>query len=51
MSALTMPPLWPEAAYRMFLGHTDLGDVHALCRLPDCVCLCHASATALRDTE
>lgn len=28
---------------------TDLAGVHALCRRPDCVCPCHASATALRE--
>ncbi|MFJ9106499.1 hypothetical protein [Streptomyces sp. NPDC102283] len=28
---------------------TDLADVHALCRRPDCVCPCHAMATALRE--
>ncbi len=29
---------------------SDLADVHALCRLPGCVCPCHVAATALRDT-
>ncbi|OKJ41145.1 hypothetical protein AMK24_04635 [Streptomyces sp. CB02366] len=28
---------------------TDLADVHAVCRLPECVCPCHVAATALRD--
>ncbi len=27
---------------------TDLAGVHALCRLPGCVCPCHAVAAALR---
>ncbi|MEU3702251.1 hypothetical protein AB0E82_08180 [Streptomyces anulatus] len=28
---------------------TGLADVHALCLRPDCVCSCHAVATALRE--
>ncbi|WKN16560.1 hypothetical protein NEH83_21685 [Streptomyces sp. JUS-F4] len=28
---------------------TDLADVHALCRLPECTCPCHAAVAALRD--
>ncbi|MEV7656889.1 hypothetical protein AB0O39_22230 [Streptomyces anulatus] len=28
---------------------TGLADVHALCLRPDCVCPCHAVATALRE--
>ncbi len=28
---------------------TDLAGVHALCRRLDCVCPCHAAATALRE--
>ncbi|WP_247708888.1 hypothetical protein [Streptomyces sp. C3-3] len=28
---------------------TGLAGVHALCLRPDCVCLCHAVATALRE--
>ncbi|WDG29499.1 hypothetical protein N7925_14640 [Streptomyces sp. CA-278952] len=28
---------------------TGLADVHALCLRPDCVCPCHAAATALRE--
>ncbi|WSV23159.1 hypothetical protein OG554_23570 [Streptomyces griseus] len=27
---------------------TDLADVHALCRLPECTCPCHAAVAALR---
>lgn len=28
---------------------TDLADVHALCRLPECACPCHAAVAPLRD--
>ncbi|MFD4221975.1 hypothetical protein [Streptomyces griseus] len=28
---------------------TDLAGVHALCRLPECTCPCHAVVAALRD--
>nr|WP_239144711.1 hypothetical protein [Streptomyces sp. SID14515] len=28
---------------------TDLADVHAMCRLPECACPCHAAVAALRD--
>nr|WP_086778731.1 hypothetical protein [Streptomyces fimicarius] len=27
---------------------TDLADVHALCRLPECTCPCHAAVAAFR---
>lgn len=28
---------------------TDLTDVHALCRMPECACPCHAAVAALRE--
>ncbi|MDX3591708.1 hypothetical protein PV749_11295 [Streptomyces sp. ID03-2B] len=30
---------------------TDLADVHALCRLPECACACHVAVAAFRGAE
>ncbi|GGP80179.1 hypothetical protein GCM10010231_58880 [Streptomyces sindenensis] len=50
LDALSAGPDGPCGVVCRSAQVTDLADVHALCRLPECACPCHAVATARRNT-